>query len=100
LIHYGGNSGFQAINLAVLMGARRIVLTGYDMKPGADGRKHWHDAGAHVGGWPVWRRWIDNLATIRPSIEGAGLNVEIFNATRETAIPESIFPRVNLESVL
>jgi hypothetical protein len=28
LIHYGSNSGFQAVNLALLMGATRIILVG------------------------------------------------------------------------
>lgn len=31
-IHYGSNSGFQAINLAILFGANRIVLVGFDMR--------------------------------------------------------------------
>jgi hypothetical protein len=31
-IHYGGNSGFQAINLAILFGATRILLVGFDMR--------------------------------------------------------------------
>lgn len=32
LIHYGSNSGFQAINLAILFGATDIVLVGFDMR--------------------------------------------------------------------
>ena len=31
-IHYGSNSGFQAVNLAILFGAKRIVLVGFDMR--------------------------------------------------------------------
>ena len=31
LIHYGDNSGFQALNLAILFGARVIVLVGFNM---------------------------------------------------------------------
>ncbi len=34
----GGNSGFAAINLAHVLGARRIYLLGFDGTPG-----HWHD---------------------------------------------------------
>lgn len=30
-IHYGRNSGFQAVNLAILFGAKRILLVGFDM---------------------------------------------------------------------
>jgi hypothetical protein len=47
IIHDGGaagaNSGYQAINLAIHFGARRILLLGFDM--GATGAGHWF--GAH-----------------------------------------------------
>lgn len=32
VIHYGSNSGFQAINLAILFGAKVIKLVGFDMQ--------------------------------------------------------------------
>lgn len=41
-INGNGNSGMQAINLAVLFGARRILLLGFDMKVGPKGEKHFH----------------------------------------------------------
>lgn len=40
-IKTGSNSGYQAINIAVLAGAKRVLLVGYDMHfPG--GKSHWH----------------------------------------------------------
>jgi hypothetical protein len=39
VIHYGSNSGFQAINLALLKGCRQIVLVGFDMRH-VDGKSH------------------------------------------------------------
>ena len=36
----GRNSGYQAMNLAWHLGARRIILLGYDMRLAADGAKH------------------------------------------------------------
>lgn len=39
LIHEGGNSGYQAINLAYHAGAAHIVLLGFDMK--TNGKRHW-----------------------------------------------------------
>ena len=39
LIHYGDNSGFQAVNLAILLGATHIVLVGFDMRHVA-GKSH------------------------------------------------------------
>jgi len=45
-IHYGGNSGFQAINLAILWGCGPILLVGFDQRE-VDGKKHFF--GDHVG---------------------------------------------------
>lgn len=40
---YGVDSGTQAVNLAYILGAKKIVLLGLDMKFGHQGRSHWHD---------------------------------------------------------
>lgn len=37
----GRNSGYQALVLALLAGASRVLLLGYDMRF-QDGRSHWH----------------------------------------------------------
>jgi hypothetical protein len=42
MIHTGGNSGYQAINLAYLWGAKKIILLGFTMRE-IDGKKHWHE---------------------------------------------------------
>lgn len=45
----GGNSGYQAINLAVQFGANRIILVGFDMQERSGlhwyGRNHWERSG-------------------------------------------------------
>ena len=46
LIHTGKNSGFQALNLAVLLGATEILLLGIDCTT-LDGKTHWF--GDHPG---------------------------------------------------
>jgi len=83
-IHTGLNSGYQAIGLAYLWGARRIILLGYDMQR-TGGRSHYH--GDHEGGLgnlgtlPEWgRRMIGLGADLRAR------GVEVVNATRETAL--------------
>src|SRR5215510_596190 len=48
-IRTGYNSGYGAINVAILMGAKNVYLLGYDMgvrrwkEDGEDGRMHWHE---------------------------------------------------------
>jgi hypothetical protein len=39
VLHYGSNSGFQAVNLAIVWGAARIVLVGFDMRV-VGGKRH------------------------------------------------------------
>ncbi len=41
-LRHGSNSGYQAINLCYHLGARRIVLLGYDMRCYGY-QTHWHD---------------------------------------------------------
>ena len=94
-INSGGNSGFQAINLAIAFGAARVVLLGFDMAPA--GRKvHFH--ADHVSGLrnpspDIIGRWRERLDAA-PVPTG----VEILNASVETALQS--FPRKSLAECL
>jgi hypothetical protein len=95
-IHKGSNSGIQAINLAYHLGARRIVLLGFDMQA-TGGKTHWH--GKHPGegaDYAPWRKWLWRYQLVADDAERMGL--EIINATRETAL--KCFPRKPLSSLL
>lgn len=93
----GAHSGFQALNLAVQFGARKIVLVGYDMTV-AHGH-HWH--GRHEGGLnnPTeagaarWRAVVDRQA---PYLEAIG--VEVVNASPISALEN--YPKMTLEQAL
>lgn len=88
------NSGAMALVVAARMGARRIVMLGYDCQH-TGGRTHWH--GSHPAGlsdavsvdlWPAQFR------AVLPRLAG----VEVVNASRETAL--RVFPRQTLEEAL
>lgn len=95
-IHYGSNSGFQAINLAILFGARTIVLVGFDMR----GRTHFF--GRHPlplnqmdesrPGFERYIRYFVEAATTLPP------HVRILNATPGSAL--TCFPMVTLDDAL
>jgi hypothetical protein len=94
-IRQGGNSGFQAVGLALHFGAARVILLGFDMQM-TGGRTHWH--GDHRGklGNPVVHRmevWLKRFAEM-----AAESRIPIVNATRETAL--TCFPRVELKAAL
>lgn len=96
VLHYGANSGYQAINLAYLMGASRIVLLGFDMQK-TGGKSHWH--GDHPSGLnrqsPL-KSFAKNFPALAKDLSAAG--VEVVNATRETAL--ECFPKIQLEDAL
>lgn len=78
--------GAQAINLATLFGARRVLLLGFDMKPGPAGQKHW------FGSHPVplvqdllFDEWIHKFKAIADDARAMG--VEIVNCTPGSALP-------------
>jgi hypothetical protein len=90
VIHYGSNSGFQAINLALLKGATRVILVGFDM----GGRGHFF--GDHPE--PLHNR--DNYAAFLPEFRTAARScaVPIVNATPGSAL--DCWPIVRLEEAL
>lgn len=80
----GGHSGFQALNLAVQFGAKRIVLVGFDMT--LEYGVHWHndnrgDAPADPGRVTSWREAMDGCAT-----QFARLGVDVINASAISAL--------------
>lgn len=95
-LHTGCNSGYQAINLAVLAGAKRVPLIGYDCKVGDGGKMHWF--GDHPVKTPasVFQEMRKKFRTAIEPLHAAG--VEVLNCTPGSAL--DAFARAELESVL
>ena len=96
LLHYGSNSGYQALNLAVLFGAKKIVLLGYDMQR-TKGEMHWF--GPHPGKLNKssnYAPWIEAFKSAVLDLEKQ--DISVINCTRETAL--DCFPRKELHGVL
>lgn len=71
----GKNSGFQALNVAVLAGAKRILLLGYDGGPAINGASHWHGGHPrppHPAAWKIIRL---SFAVAERQIHAAGVLV-------------------------
>ncbi len=86
----GFNSGYQAINLAIHLGAARIVLLGYDMHGD-------HFFGQHRdGSRPPFSACLKAFASLPAAL--APLGVEVINATPGSAL--RVFPLMPLAEVL
>jgi hypothetical protein len=94
----GGNSGFQALNLAIQWGARKILLVGYDMSDASGahwyGRNNW--IGANNPNGHNFKRWIAAFETAAKQCRELG--VEVVNCSPWSAL--ACFPKMTIEAAL
>ncbi len=90
----GFNSGYQAINLAVHLGAAKIVLLGFDCWRGPDGHNWFGPHPTHIESpYPVF---LQAFNTIVAPLKAAG--VDVVNCSPTTML--RAFPRADLRDVL
>ena len=95
VMHFGDNSGYQAINLAYLWGAGRIILLGFDMQR-TGGRAHFF--GDHPGALNSGTQYTDfapHFWQLADDLRAEG--VEVINCTRETAL--ACFTRARIDDI-
>lgn len=93
-IRMGGNSGYQAVQLALFFGAARVILLGYDMQFRGE-QSHWHGDHKRLGN-PIkskMRAWHVAFAEMPHTMRS-----RVVNASRETAL--RCFRRVTLDDCL
>jgi len=105
IISWNYNSGYAAIHLAFLLGAKRIILIGFDMVPRVENRQekfHWHEE--HPAPHELrtcnkhFRTFLTRTENVAQGL--AESKVEIFNTNVHSMIPSSSFPKLPLKDVL
>lgn len=82
----GGNSGFQAINIAVQFGAEKILLIGFDMHAAGGvhwyGRNRWKNANNPLDhNYVHWRKALGKQAKVLH-----GMGVDVVNVSETSAL--------------
>lgn len=92
----GRNSGFQALNLAILAGALKVLLLGFDGKPANDGRSHM--LGPHPRETPegAYQQYVE--AMVRAESDVRALGVTVINCSPGSAI--RVWPQMPLADAL
>lgn len=91
-IRTGHNSGHQAIGFAAMMGAKLIILVGYDFSRG-----HWHgDHPRPLGNFLCADICTAAMQPMAADLKAAG--IRCINASRETAL--ECYERMGLEEAL
>lgn len=94
-IRHGRNGGYAAVNLAVHLGAVRILLLGYDMQRGPQGEHHWHPDHPQRTHSP-YAVFLRNFETLVSPLRRLG--IEVINCSRDTRL--LCFPRMDLREAL
>lgn len=98
-IRSGNNSGFAALHAAVKLGARKIVLLGYDFDaPGPE--THWHSGYGQHGG-ALWNRVLQTkmlpyFESLVPAFHERGVQIRVANPASRLVC----WPRCSLEDAL
>lgn len=88
VVHGRITSGYVAVNIAVLLGANRIALIGFDY----DGSgTHWHQEYAWRASTGVhqWKTYADVFSTMNPQLNELG--IEVMNFSPDSSV--SAFPK-------
>jgi|WetSurMetagenome_2_1015567.scaffolds.fasta_scaffold00567_31 hypothetical protein len=92
----GRNGGYQALNLAVHFGCKKILLLGYDMKF-IDDKKHWHKDHPkplkNSECVKIFRKYFYDAALILDE-----MNIEVINCSRQSAL--ECFSKADIQEVL
>jgi hypothetical protein len=92
----GHHGGFQALNIAILAGATRILLLGFDGKAGANGRTHWHSGHGRAVPDAAYQEYRKSFSAAETAIIEAG--VTVINCSPGSEI--NSFPKIALEDAL
>jgi len=89
------NTGYAAINLVLLLGAKRIFLLGFDMHL-TKGKANWHNKGLDKPSEGVYKKFMNNDKCILADWKSKFGSTEIINVTDDSAL--NIFPKVRVDA--
>lgn len=111
-VSWNYNSGSAAVSMVANMGAKRIILVGFDMSMSKEGNKHWHKLyqpvadtsqirrfqkiGIHYSVRMPFQRHLQGFPQMLKDAQARG--IEIINACPESAI--TVFPKCNVKDLL
>lgn len=89
-----GNTGGLAINLALILGAKRVFLLGFDMHLSENRKANWHDVRYEPARADVYKRFCNEFRRAAGSLEKVFPGREIWNVTDDSDLNE--FPKVSI----
>lgn len=93
-VHVSGSSGYGALNLAFILGAKKITLLGFDYKESSQhwyNPNHWNKTKNNIS-FPLWTAAFDSTVEVLQQH-----SVIVLNASVDSAV--TAFPKIDLSLV-
>lgn len=92
---WNGNTGASAINLALLLGAKRVLLLGFDMKLSENKKSNWHDRIIQGPRQSVYPMFVKQFGRVASDLTKKFPGCKIINITDDNRL--SMFPSIGVE---
>jgi len=86
------NTGATAVNLAMILGARRVFLLGFDMHLSKDGKSNWHSQSNRRANKDVYAGFLEGFMQLSIALKSGIFSCEIINVTDNSAL--DLFPKI------
>ena len=81
---WNGNTGAAAINLALILGAKRVFLLGFDMKLSEEGKANWHNLRYEREKAEVYKRFLAGFQYVIRDLILVFPGREVINLTEDS----------------
>ena len=92
---WGKNTGIGAVNLALLLGAKRVFLLGFDMHL-TNGKANWHQNTLVKPDKKTYPVFIKGFAQVARDLKSKFPGREIFNITNDSSL--DMFPKIGVNA--
>jgi len=92
---WNGNTGAVAINLALLLGVKRIFLLGFDMHLSKDSKANWHPNKLDKPNKNIYPKFLIGFKKMADDLQPKFPGVEIINITDDSSL--DLFPKIGVK---
>jgi hypothetical protein len=93
---WNSNTGSSALNLALILGAKRVFLLGFDLGKSPDGKSNWHKNTLDNPGEDIFQRWTDGFVVCGKHLKSKFSDREVFNVTNGSRL--EVFPKLDFDA--
>lgn len=89
------NTGAAAVNLALLLGVRRVYLLGFDMHLSRDGKANWHPNLLDKPDATVYDKFLNGFKVLAKDLETKFSSSEVINITDNSSL--NLFTKIGIK---